>query len=389
MASRFSPYAATLAVLAMILFAGNARAQAGGRSNGIHILEVDSDDADDQAEALTGALRSHLRSSPGWNLIETTQSLSMLTAALRCPRRPDSACLARIGDRLKADRFIWGLMNKGPRHQVVVELHFWIRGKPELLAKDTYSDNLKDQNDDSLRKIATALLDQLIGAPTATLNVEAGGEDGAVIVDGEERGQLEHGRASIQVSPGSHVIEVRGANLASKQTVDVKPPSTDVTFQAAAVAKPAPVAPEAGKPFPTRKVIGWSAVGVGAALGAVAIYELTGYLDAQSKKNAYASGITSGANLADACTAGLNLGTAYNAYCPNQSSLSSKSLTDSTIAWTLGGAGVAAVATGLFLVFTGKSADEQGSPPSAAQARVQILPQVSPWGGGFNLHGTF
>jgi hypothetical protein len=130
MASRFAPYAATIAaVLAVMLLSGTARAQAGARSNSVHILEVDSDDADDQAEALTGALRSHLRASPGWNLIETTQSLSMLTAALRCPRRPDAACLARIGDRLKADRFIWGLMNRGPRHQVVVELHFWIRGK--------------------------------------------------------------------------------------------------------------------------------------------------------------------------------------------------------------------------------------------------------------------
>jgi hypothetical protein len=390
MVSRFASYMATLAALMVTLLAGTVHAQ-GARANGVHVLEVDSDDADDQAEALTGALRSHLRASPGWNLIETTQSLSMLTAALRCPRRPDPGCLGRIGDRLKADRFIWGLMNRAPHHQVVAELHFWIRGKPEIVAKETYSDNLKDQNDDSLRKIATGLLDQLIGAPPATLNVDAGGEEGTVVVDGEERGPLDHGRASLQVAPGSHVVEVHGPNLASKQTVDVKSPSTDVTFQPTPAAKVPPATPEPGKPFPTRKVVGWGAVVVGAALGAVAVYELTGYLDARSTQNAYASEIPSGASLKDACAAGIASGTSgFNGYCPRQSAVKSQATTDSALAWTLGGVGAAAIGTGLYLVLAGKSAEEHEPAPASGQGKLEVVPQWSPWGGGgLDIRGTF
>src|SRR5579859_3376081 len=96
-----------LFVLAMLV-AKHAGAQ-GPRPISVHVLEIDSDDADDQAEALTGAIRSRVRVAPGWQLVETTQSLSMLTAALRCPQHPDAPCLQKIADQLKADRFIWGV----------------------------------------------------------------------------------------------------------------------------------------------------------------------------------------------------------------------------------------------------------------------------------------
>ena len=76
-----------------------ARAEApGAHAMPVHVLGIDSDDAEDQADALTLALRSRVRSAPGWSLQETQHTLSMWTAALRCPQRPDAACLARIGD---------------------------------------------------------------------------------------------------------------------------------------------------------------------------------------------------------------------------------------------------------------------------------------------------
>src|SRR4051812_45323916 len=55
------------------------------------VLSLDSDDAEEHADALTGALRSRIRASQGWSLVETTQSLGMLTAALRCPAKPLTA----------------------------------------------------------------------------------------------------------------------------------------------------------------------------------------------------------------------------------------------------------------------------------------------------------
>ena len=38
------------------------------------------------------------------NIVET------LSIALKCPPKPDPACLKRIGDQLKADHYVWGTM---------------------------------------------------------------------------------------------------------------------------------------------------------------------------------------------------------------------------------------------------------------------------------------
>jgi hypothetical protein len=44
---------------------------------------------------------------------------------------------------------------------VVAELHFWGRGEAEHVARETYSSNLTDQNDDALRRIASQLVEHL------------------------------------------------------------------------------------------------------------------------------------------------------------------------------------------------------------------------------------
>jgi hypothetical protein len=187
---------ALVALVMIVAHCRSANAQAAKQEN-LHVLEIDSDDADDQAEALTGALRSHVRTAPGWALSETTQSLRMLTAALRCPPRPDPACLRRIGDQIKADRFVWGFLSNSGGHQVTADVHLWTRGKPDVALKEAYSDNVKDQNDDTLRKIATRIFDRLVVGPTGTIVVHAGSEGGTVAIDGERRGTLDHGVALV------------------------------------------------------------------------------------------------------------------------------------------------------------------------------------------------
>ena len=110
-------------LLALVSFARTAHAEAPSpRATPVHVLSIDSDDAEDQADALSGAIRSRVRLAPGWSLQETSHSLSMLTAALRCPQKPDTPCLQRIGDQIHTDRFIWGTMSKGPNNQVVADL---------------------------------------------------------------------------------------------------------------------------------------------------------------------------------------------------------------------------------------------------------------------------
>src|SRR5215475_7074308 len=129
---RFALMAFALTFLFVVLGGRDARADAPGpRAYPVYVLAIDTDDAEDQADALTGALRSRVRSAPGWSLQETTHALGMLTTALRCPARPDAACLQKIGDQLRTDRFLWGFLTKAAGNQVTAELHLWARGKPD------------------------------------------------------------------------------------------------------------------------------------------------------------------------------------------------------------------------------------------------------------------
>ena len=78
----------------------------------ISVIAVQTADADDQAEALTKALRTAVRATPGWSLGEGDYSLEVLTLSLKCPEPPDASCQSRIADQIKADRYIWGVIQK-------------------------------------------------------------------------------------------------------------------------------------------------------------------------------------------------------------------------------------------------------------------------------------
>src|SRR5690349_6505730 len=122
----------TLLAAAMLLSLPRyARAETpSARATPVYVLAVRTDDSDDQADALTLALRARVRVAAGWSLLDTNQSFETLSIALRCPPRPDGACLQRIGDQLKTDKYIWGTMRKRTAGQVIAELHLWSRGKP-------------------------------------------------------------------------------------------------------------------------------------------------------------------------------------------------------------------------------------------------------------------
>ncbi len=175
----------------------------------IYVLAIWTDDADDQAEALTRALRSRVRATAGWSLGETTQSFETLAIALRCPPRPDPPCLDRIGDQLHANQYIWGTMAKA-RGEVTAELHLWRRNGTESADSATYAESYKDPDDPRLRAIAMRLFDNMVvPAPGPTLVVHAGTGAGAVFVDEVRRGALTAGVAYIAVTAGVHKIEVR------------------------------------------------------------------------------------------------------------------------------------------------------------------------------------
>src|SRR5258708_24833570 len=148
----------------------------------VYVLSIWTDDADDQADALTQSLRTRVRQAQGWSLLETTQSFETLAIALKCPAKPDPPCLQRIGDQLHADHYMWGTMakKKGPG-EVTADLHLWTRGKGDADASETYSDNLKDASDESLKQVSARLFGRMTGGGAGgTLVVPAGPGGGDV-----------------------------------------------------------------------------------------------------------------------------------------------------------------------------------------------------------------
>src|SRR5262245_58063188 len=69
----------------------------------VQVIAIQSDGADDQAEALTAAIRSRVRGIRGYSLHESDFALEVLTLGFKCGEVPDESCQAKIGDHIHAD----------------------------------------------------------------------------------------------------------------------------------------------------------------------------------------------------------------------------------------------------------------------------------------------
>lgn len=362
-----------LVLFAVVVFPRGARADhPGSHTVPVAVLAFDSEDAEDQADALTGALRSRIRAAQGWSLIETTQSLGMLSAAMKCPAKPLTAeCQQKIGEQIKAERFIYGYVTKGPQPgQVSAEVHLYQKGKQETVIKESYADNLKDQNDDNLRKIAQRVLDRLGGTTVGivVVKVEGAAEGGEVVVDGDKKIALHRGTARIDLAPGSHAIEVTSGSATTKRTVVVTAGKETLVEVSSTVTAEPPKEGD-GKPFPTRKVIGGALVGVGIVLGVVAVQQFLLYQDVQDRGTEVARLIPNGEG---PCGPSGN-----KEFCD----LDSKAKSASTIAIATGSAGFIALAAGTYLLFSGGSSRERG--------QTDTKPRVTPTFGGIAISGSF
>jgi hypothetical protein len=372
----------------------------------VYVLAIDTDDAEDQAEALTTALRSRVRSAPGWSLSETTVTLSMLTAALKCARTPDAPCLAKIAEQLKADRFIWGQLQKVPGNRVKVEAHLWSRNKPEQHASETYADNLKDFTDDRLLRIAQRLFDRLAGTvSTGALLVHAGDANGVVFVDGQRQATLTNGDATLDLLAGSHTVEVRAQGYAPSSDTITVTAGKETRLNVNLVATDGGQKAASGSPG-GRRVAGWAAVGIGSALLIGASVGAILYVNAKKDGEEYSNHILllgerapnakTGARsewwTGDPCEATVPAGgeNYANTACDYQT----KAVRASAFAWISGGVGAAAVLIGVYLLAT-DSGPEKGPPKFEDRAKMKLKPQlrlvpeVSAKSRGIGLVGSF
>lgn len=242
----------------------------------IHIIALQTTtDADDQAEALTKALRSAIRAMPGWSLGEGDNSLEVLVLKLGCTEPPDATCQSRIGDVIKSDRYVWGMLNK-KGDNVVGELNYWVRNQGTNKHSVEYSANLTEPNDDALKKVALDAITGLTGGPPkGQLHVKAGNVSGQVFVDGQPLGPLTNGEGTFAVPSGQRKITVKAAGFGDAETTTVvKPTGTvDVALNPQALGDTTPVN--------FRKVGGFVGIGAGALLVGLGVVSSLQVNDAQ------------------------------------------------------------------------------------------------------------
>jgi hypothetical protein len=355
------------------------------KSTPVYVLSIETEDSDDPAEALTQALRSRVRQSQGWSLLETGQSLETLAIALKCPARPDAGCLQRIADQLHADHYVWGTMaKKRGAGEVTADMHLWSRGSGDTDASESYSENLSDTGDESLHQIASRLFAKLTGMSAGgTLVVHAGTGGGSVTVDGVSRATLDGGVARVDVAVGTHRVGVRvaGFDAPAQQTSMSLGAEREVTF----ALTPAPDAtPEvaSGSLFSTRAIATYSVVVGAAAVVAGGIEGVVWLSDSNAGKNDRKN---VPANVTDVCA------TEVNASAVDACRRSKNAVAVSTVGWIFAGVGAALVGTGVVLMLGehGSSDARKGATDARAKPRVELLPWLGAREGAVDLRVTF
>jgi hypothetical protein len=367
-----------------------ARAESpNNRAAPIYVLQILTDDSDDQAESLTQAIRARARQARGWSLAETPQSLETLAIALKCPPRPDAPCLQRIGDQLRADHYIWGVMVKKKSGEVTADMHLWHRGKAEAEVSESFNENLKDPNDDGLRAVAARVFDQLTGAGAGgTLVVHAGTGGGSVLVDGVSRGTLDEGMVRIEVSEGSHAVSVRVPGFeAPALPIKVKAGAEqEVSFALAAAREDSSHEPDAvGTPIPTREILGYAALATGVGFFTGATIEGLNWLADKNASDNDRKSIPS--TVTDVCANPATASATEQDACSKSRDASSKS----TFGWIFLGAGVAFAATGVWLITTDhtSSADATAASNKSQSGHFAVVPMLAPHAGAMRVELTF
>jgi hypothetical protein len=348
----------------------------------VQVLGVMTDDALPQAQAITEALRNAVDRKPGFGLAEGEYSLEVMTVALRCPDPPDQACLARIAEKIGAERYIWGNLRKEPKHKVGLHLSYWEKGSNQRDATLSYGASLHDASDDALQRIANELVDRLLGPADGTLVVRMGKLDGEVFINGDSKGKLVGGKATLTLTAGDVEVRVAAEGYRDGQTVAQVPAggSTEVTLEPVALDRE-PMAPE--RPAETSPGGSHKTVGI-VVLGAGGLATIAGgfFWWASSSQNTspeyqdYRAQVPKGV---DPCEQ------AKIDHADRIVDLCDKNRTNRILAWIVTPVGVVAMGVGGYLLATSPSR------PARSRAPVRITPLVGlgPTGGSVDLQVSF
>ncbi len=348
---------------------------ADARTPQTYVIPFASDDAEENADAFTGAFKARVRSTPGWSLGETADTLELYTTALKCPDHPDAPCLERIAGALKTDRFFWGYVKRTKPGEVLAEIHFWRKGKGDTLTTQSFSDNLKDQNDEVLRRLAEHGFAKLIGAVVpALLNVRVrpSAPDAVVLVDGVEVAAVDQGIASVELKPGVHTVGVRAKGYKTWQSKVSIEPGKEETLEARLDNGTDDFTPPA-KPLSARKILGISGLVIGGGLAIAGVIETVNFYSLKSQNSDDSKNVRT----TNFCDGGH----------PSECTTLSQAKTARVLSVVFYGASAVLIGTGAILLLTDHSNDD-ATPPQAAK-RWKLEPDVGPHGASVDFSLRF
>ncbi|MGE0870325.1 MAG: PEGA domain-containing protein [Kofleriaceae bacterium] len=306
------------------------------------------------------------------------------------------SCMAGIGSGMKVDFLLYGRLEKsGNEHQLTLAL---LDVKAQRLegAKATVTIKANERDPSSLGGIARNIYNQITGGGEApVLKITTNVERGTVLVDGNPKGTIRSGTATIQgLGPGTYRIAIEAEGFKRTETTVTMTKSGDLTRkieleEQAGMQEPQVTGTEPHAIDHTRtgtksserssapKYVLYSAGAVFLAGAAVTVYGWRKGVAREDK--ATGKGIDSGLSLS--CPAGTDkeLCTAHKLTVYGGLAM---------------GAGVIAAAISGYFVFFSKDEEEAVSPGATVTRRkrkppVAIVPIVSPEGGGATVRIDF
>src|SRR5215471_17704330 len=329
------------AVLFAAFFAASA-AQAEPPGKGvlpIHVVAIKSDTSYDQADALTAAVRSRVRSLHGYSLGDGDFALEVLMLGLKC---------GEVADQIHADRYFWGTVEHGGSNkQVVADLHLWVRGQPPASTRLTYSDNLTAPGDESLRRLVDDALKKLLGTSQPP-------------------------PAEIPAVPVAEATKIK--------------PTATVAPAAVAVLPPPPVPPPVSDEGSSRRAIGLVGIGIGGLFLGAGLYSLVRVhaISTDDRYQKYLQGFPSSVNACDQAKIPVD-STVPGAATPTEMrDFCSEITTFQTLEVIFFGAAALSTGAGIYLLAT-----DPGPRVAQPPTRVQVGASVGAGGGDLRLRMRF
>lgn len=369
-------------------------AEQGSGSVEIEVLAFSSNDAVDEAAALTDAFKHALIGAPGVTDHGKSHALEAVALTAGCDDPGAASCAPKIASEIKWNTFIYGTVKKTPPNKITATLHYYNNGQIKTVAK-TYDAGpiAKDGASPELKKIALdALFAVLGGAPKGKVEVTVTGpaanEDGELFDNGQKVGTVTAGKGIVDLPSGNHTIELRVKGYASTTgQVEVTPAGTSVTLS------PVKLAPS--KPLDWQLyggigaiVVGAVFIGVGAATSiSVNNYKndanLQAYRDRWPKSD---PDVCVHAHAGQEAPAGTTQPT--TSLAPQVAQICDDSSSKEKMQWVWYGVGAVLAAGGTILVLTDKHSDDTPG-KDTARLRVKLQPVVTPQGSSFSLVGSF